>query len=233
MTETKKKIGRPATGRDRACSFRLPEQLIIDVRTLAKQIGRSQSEVVREAIELGVNVIRGEKPVRGLYLPATLRPPHRAEIHEAGHAVAAFLSFDIARQIKRANIEQPSDMLKYIMLKGDDQAYCAFHDLFSDQINLRIGIAGAVAQAKAENRSFKDVWNSDASESDHHCTKGSSPVEFDEAVAEITFAFNDPVIWAGLRYLARSLSHGKTHGHVCWELYQNGCNGLPNPMAAE
>src|SRR5437588_12346540 len=62
--KTKKKRGRPATGRDPVTAIRLPEDLRVRVEGWAAKLGDtpSRSEAIRRLIEIGLASARKAKP---------------------------------------------------------------------------------------------------------------------------------------------------------------------------
>jgi hypothetical protein len=202
----------------------LPKALIGDVKAVAKQIKRTESELVREAIALGLDVIRGEKPVRGRYLPSGLRPPHAAQIHEAGHAVAVILMAE-SLEDQKAFVEgtDMEDVLRSVTLKPQGGGHCT-HLPLPPLHDLRIVIAGAVAEAKAKARSFDEIWNDDCCRLDRRSAKRlkCTQDEFNEAVKDMSAAFDNLHNWAGLICLAESLLYGKTPGSKCWDDFRFG-----------
>jgi Arc/MetJ-type ribon-helix-helix transcriptional regulator len=62
--KTKKKRGRPATGRDPVTAIRLPEDLRVRVEAWAAKLGDapSRSEAIRRLIEIGLAGMRTAKP---------------------------------------------------------------------------------------------------------------------------------------------------------------------------
>jgi hypothetical protein len=221
-----KKIGRPATGRDPAYSFRLPKSLIDRVAKAAKDMGRSQSEVVREALHLGLVVLHGERPERGWYLPPDLRPSHDAEFHEAGHAVATWI-------VAKLNDEDPYDVVDHIKLKPGG----AGHVLHIGGRKMEIHVAGAVAQAKAEGRTFEEVWDSRGCSSDRRKAKRllswcaaeqTACPTVEQAAHTVTEWFSDPGVWRALTILAKRLPNtGKMNGAEARRIYGDAIAGYP------
>jgi hypothetical protein len=214
MTRTaRKKIGRPATGRDPAYSFRLPSELIEAVEKAAMEMDRSQSKVVREAIYLGLAVIHGEKPQRGMYLPPGLRPKHAAEIHEAGHAVAVFFA---AEELDFP----PAEML--IRVKLRNRGGVCYHFPLPAKQELAVTVAGAVAQAKAESKTFDEVWSGRGCGSDRRkAARLGHGHDLYTAIEKVTKRFFDDRIWNALCELARHLpNNGHMSGIECWETYK-------------
>jgi hypothetical protein len=209
-----KKMGRPATGRDPAYSFRLPSELVESVKKVAATVGRTQSEVVREAIYLGLDVLHGEKPQRGYYLPPGLRPQHVAEVHEAGHAVAVF---KVADQLYIS----PAVALVKVQLKPRGAGVCR-HVHFPAKQELLVTVAGAVAQAKHENKSFDEVWKGRGCGGDRRKAKKlGNAHDIYTAIEKVTKWFDDPVTWRGVLRLAENLPNsGHMTGSRCWINYQ-------------
>src|SRR6266478_1712978 len=76
--KTKKKRGRPATGRDPSITIRIPPDLIAYIDRRASKAQMSRSELIRIMLE--------ESSVG---LPPGLKKKTRTAYHEAGHAVIA------------------------------------------------------------------------------------------------------------------------------------------------
>ena len=63
--KTKKKRGRPATGRDPVTAIRLPEGLRVRVEAWAAKLDDtpSRSEAIRRLVEIGLAGVRTAKPI--------------------------------------------------------------------------------------------------------------------------------------------------------------------------
>ena len=168
MTKTPKpKIGRPATGRDPLVSFRAPAHMLVRVKDAARYMKQPVSKVYREALFLGLEHLHGERVERGEYLLPGLRPQHNAEVHEAGHAVAAWL---IAERFK----DDPGSAVNHIALKqrGAGLVSHKWDQGRPSKWKVASLVAGAVAEAIHGGLPFEDVWAGRKS-GPEHCRRKS------------------------------------------------------------
>jgi hypothetical protein len=86
-----------------------------------------------------------------------------------------------------------------------------------------VDVAGAVAQAKLEDKTFYLVWNGEGCCGDrkhaHRITEKHPDVTIEAAVEKVTAKFNDPKVWNALCELADRLEIGKMSGRQAWEIY--------------
>jgi hypothetical protein len=218
MTETpKKKAGRPATGRDQAVSVRLPKAMIATVQGMADYMGQPTSAIFREAMRFGLLHMQGEKLGAGAYIPFDLRPQHAAEIHEAGHAVAVFLCAE------EEGLD-PAECLLYARLKQRGGG-AVFYKPFPPMQDLRITVAGAVAESLEAGLSFSAFWNDSGCSGDRKhalATMKTNGLDLDDAVDFISGKFFQPQIWTALVGLSREFNvNGTIDGAYCWDIYRS------------
>lgn len=216
-TPTARKVGRPATGRDPVVSIRVPKRLTDEIEATARYTESPAAQVYREALYLGLQAMKGERLSRGEYLELCLRPKHYAEMHEAGHAVAMFLcaqelGWDAAEVVVEVALKrrQSGHMLRAVSLPPDCE--------------LRMLVAGAVAQAVDERVSFLEVWNGSPCRSDRKkaatLLRRHEHLSIERAAERMKAKFEDPDIWDAVTGLARRLIvNGKVSGDECWEIY--------------
>jgi hypothetical protein len=220
MTDTPaaRKPGRPATGRDPVVSIRLPKHMIEEIEATALHVERPAAQVYREALHLGLQFMKGERLHRGSYLPPALRPKHHAEVHEAGHAVAMFLF------AQETGLMDPAEVVAEVVLKPEGAGHMRPTLNLSPEGDLRMIVAGAVAQAIDERVSFFDIWNGHGCRGDRKSAakllREHPQLSIERAAEWAEAKFMDPVIWGALYGLARGLNNGKAAGGECWELYR-------------
>jgi hypothetical protein len=216
MTEkAKPKIGRPATGRNPLVSFRAPQHLCERVAAAARYLKRPASEIYREALFLGLEHLHGERVERGKFLRRDLRPEHNAEVHEAGHAVVAWLNAE-----ERG--ENPLHAVDHIALKQRGAGHIVTGNNYNwgIEFEVRVDVAGAVAQAKHTGLSFEDVWSNPGCRGDRRNVERRQGEPFlDDAVRWVKLRFREEDTWEALMSLARDLVHGNKGGFHAWRQF--------------
>ena len=211
---TKSKIGRPSTGgRDPLVSFRIPAHLRDRVTSAARYMKAPTSAVFREALYIGLEHMHGERVERGSFLPSGLRPEHSAEIHEAGHAVVAWLNAEECG-------DDPYDAVDHVALKQRGAGHVQGSRSLSTEADVRFTVAGAVAEAMHTGLSFEEVWNGHGCSGDRRIVKRQRGEPFiDEAVQWVQQNFRDEDTWEALKHVARKLVQGKIAGWRAWSYF--------------
>lgn len=217
----KKKIGRPATGRDPTLTIRVPQEMLDTVHRAVEYMQREDdgvtaSDIWREAMYLGLQQISGNPAARGMYLPRYLRPEHHAEVHEAGHAVAEFLCAEDAGR-------NPDECVSHVVLKPRGGGYMKPATSTPPIQDLRVIVAGAVAESLQQGLTFQDIWAGHGCSGDRRLAAKlikKHGLHVDDAVDYIAGKFFRFEVWAGLVAVARGLVIGKSTGFLCWHDYQ-------------
>ena len=238
---SKPKRGRPATGRDPLLSIRIPQELLNRLRemhrSLRQKLDRTTvSDIAREAISLGLDHISGAKPYRGWYLAPGLRPEHRAEIYEAGHAVAAFLFAAAVFPFTGDSDIAPDDWVEKVVLRRRGAGLTVLGPAFQVAAGrldiLKMLVAGAVADLIYEKSSFWDVWNSAPCRGDRRDVAKRGFIDradIEAAATAVRRDFEQSDTWQGLLSLARGLTHGSQPGQRCWEDFVDGLENWQAP----
>jgi hypothetical protein len=216
MTEIRNRVGRPATGSDPTVTIRLPKELIKKIADTAEYANQSKSDVYRRALTVGLQFLSGDTKYEYQY-HNHIRPKHGAQVHEAGHAVAAILCAELARRDPSAVVEEAKLHIKGGYVQRDIEEETPNEAML-------IAVAGAVAQAKDEGRSFNEVWGDYGASSDkakaEAINERSPKVTVKKAVKTVQQWFSEPVTWGALVALARDMPvQGKMKGKDCWQSY--------------
>lgn len=226
---TKRKLGRPATGHDPTITIRVPREYIAKVEDFVSYMGgdgvrpysRSKvtaSDIWREALRIGLDVIHGEAPERGYHLPELLRPRHDAEIHEAGHAVAVFLAAEAVGL-------DPADCLISLKLKPR-RGGLTLHAPFPPLHTLRIIVAGAVAESLEAGKTFGEVWSAPGCGGDRRQAAKlirEHGRDLDDAIDYVKSHFDQRPVWSGLVAVARMIPQTNSSvfdGRDYWNIYK-------------
>jgi hypothetical protein len=105
--KTKKKRGRPATGRDPVTAIRLPEDLRVRVEAWAAGLGDtpSRSEAIRRLVEIGLASARPAKPSNKKSVAKAAGMAGEMVDYLSDHTVPA----DIREKRKRRLLKGPSE----------------------------------------------------------------------------------------------------------------------------
>lgn|GEM_PF-4962026 len=227
-TKGKKKIGRPATGHEPTITIRV-RQHWKDWVTEFHRYAQSdkyprrftESDIWREAILIGMESIKEGKKA-GEFIPYGARPRHFAEIHEAGHVVAAFL---VAQEEGR----DPSSYVKTVHLRRGRGLVVLGRRPILPEHDFLIDLAGCAADAYDEGRTFDELWaeykkgygdKKAASRFIREHSLDDASEWYEDASDWLYKRFTRKEIWSGLKAVARSLKvHEAVDGTYCWDVY--------------